>query len=167
MLHPDKKFNQRLVLCNILVLFGLMIFYQVKQPEASPPAIIAKPDTVYSDKPIIPVAVASKAIPAKVAIHKADTVARQQLEKQTIVTGIRKARDKLEVQKMDPLGIAVQEDYPLPEPELIKEIRIDTSGNVEVISEDPKKANRRKRFKKIGNTVLVAVAFVVGVLIAK
>lgn len=125
-------------------------------------------DTVYVPVPYqdtVYVPVEKQTLPNKITIYKEDTVRRKRLEKDTLVTGIRIAPGKMEVEKLAPLGTTLVSEFKgIPE---YATIAMDASGHVSITA-DPdavKKAKCKRFLKKAWNTAktvgIVAAAIII------
>ena len=129
------------------------------------PTVVQQPgriDTVYVGKPM-PIAVIDTAAatkPAKVVVHTADTAARTKAEKQDIITAVEVNRNLVVVEKLDPRGIGIRQEYKLPE---LAAVKIDGNGQAQ-ISPD-RQAKRRKFLRKVGIVAAGAGGFVLGLVL--
>ena len=113
-------------------------------------------DTIYVDKPYKEIVIKKVEIevPKTVYIYKTDTVFREKLIRDTLITSIELDRKLARIHTITPLGMPLIKEYNLPQ---FRQIQIDHEGNLAI---KPKKL-RRKRFwrnvERVG--IFIAGAF--------
>lgn len=142
------------VLCLILAWSTFQSRQQLAELE-NRPSVVAQPDTVYVDKPyeVKVVEYRDRAVPVQVKVYPPDTLLRDTLERQDIITQVRLTKRVLTIDRIDPKGITFSEQYSLPEQlHKLHSIRIDHLGQVEV------KPRKKHRVLKAGLVLIGAGA---------
>lgn len=93
-------------------------------------------------------------VPKTVFVYKTDTVFRQRIEKDTLITGIEITNEIAKIHTLTPKGIPIVREYPMPE---FKQITIDHEGNTQI-----KRKKNRKRLKNTLRTISSAALFISG-----
>lgn len=123
----------------------------------SEPATYMMPDTVFVDRPYKEIVVkeVEKVVPKTVVVYKADTIYRQQIEKDTLITGVEITNEIAKIHTITPKGIPIVREYPMPE---FKQITIDHEGNTQI-----KRKRKPKRLKNTLQTIGLSASFLGGV----
>jgi len=90
---------------------------------------VPKTDTIYSKQPYKIDTLKIKSPPEKVIIYVPDTIIRMQVEKDTIILGIRNKRKKIEVDRIAPNGLIQTEVHKLG---FLNTYAINHKGNVKI-----------------------------------
>jgi hypothetical protein len=138
--QPETRRNSKTI--TILVLLCLLLagysVWDYMQPL--PPPVYQAPKVVYKEKILRDTVRITVVTPPIVkTIYLPDTVRRARLEKGTLVTGVKRdaKRQMLEVETMDPKGVAIVSEYPIKKHEAFV---ISATGEVQVT---PEKEQRR------------------------
>jgi len=117
-------------------------------------------DTIYVDKSYQEIVIKEVEVirPTTVYVYKTDTVFRQQLEKDTLISGIEITPKIAKVHTITPKGLPLVKEYPLLP---YKHISLDYEGNMSI--KQKKHPKRRKFFKQLGQIGI----FIGGVLLGK
>jgi hypothetical protein len=145
----------------IISLLALLLFKIIS--DKNTPTIEYVTDTVYIEKNIPVIEIKEVVKPQVVKIYIRDSLAREAAENGNIITGIESKKKKLNIHTIQPNGIPSIAEYNIPH---LPAFKIDGQGRVEFSQKELKKIKRRQQWRKIGNTALIAGAFVVGVLAA-
>ena len=136
--------------------------YVYNQPE---PDTVRKKEFIHDTVRLVKTVYRFK--PSKVVVYeKPDTLRRAAIAADTLISGLELSGNCLEIQTISPLGISTVADFKLPEPAMLH-LTIDHKGNLEVQPDWKaiRRLERRKKWRKVGNWVLMAGAFAVGVLV--
>lgn len=154
--------TDRKIIYALLAVIAAIILAWLLWPSPPAPLGITRIDTVFVSKPlpIQHIDSASITLPYRVLIYKKDSIARQQAEKQDIITYVAIERGVLIIDKLTPRGIGIREEHKLPE---LAKIEIDGTGKTSVIED--KRAKRKKWWRKAGHKAAVVGAAVAGVLV--
>lgn len=118
--------------------------------------VYMKPDTVFVDRPYKEIVIkeVEKEVPKTVVVYKIDTVYREQIEKDTLITAVEITEEIAKIHTITPKGIPLIQEYPMPE---FKHIQIDHEGNTKI-----KRKKNRKRLKNTLRTIAASAIFVGG-----
>lgn len=153
----------RILLLALAVLIVVLAFQnkaqraQIDHLEAQRPA---KPDTVFVNKPykVEVIKYRDRAVPVQVKVYQPDTVLRDTMVHDTLISAIKLRKKQLVIDRIDPKGIVYSNKYPLPRH---YDLQIDYSGHVRV-------KKRRQLLKKTGIVVGIGVTVGIGyVLLVK
>ena len=120
-----------------------------------PPLILT--DTVYVDKPYKQIVIKEVEVekPVKVYMYKTDTVYRERIEKDTLITSVELTPKLAKIHTITPEGLPLIAEFPLPE---YRDIKIDHEGNMEV----KRKRKQRKFWRRIERVGLFIGGMIVG-----
>lgn len=106
---------------------------------------IVTTDTIYIDKPYKEIVIKEieVEVPKTVYIYKRDTIYREILEKDTLISSIEIDRQTATIHTITPLGIPQIKEYNLPP---FRQLRIDHEGNFAIT---PQKRNRKKFWRTV------------------
>ena len=119
---------------------------------------VIKTDTVYVNKPYKEIVIKEVEIekPVKVLIYKTDTVFRQKLERDTLISGVKLNLDKATIHSITPNGVPLVKVYSLKQ---FSEAKIDHKGNLKV----SRKKNRHKALRRNLNRAVIFIGgFIIG-----
>ena len=136
--------------------------YVYNQPE---PDTVRKKEFIHDTVHLVKTVYRFK--PSKVVVYeKPDTLRRAAIAADTLISGLELSGNCLEIQTISPAGISSVADFKLPEPTMLH-LTIDHKGNLEVLPDWKaiRKANRKARWRKVGNWCLMSGAFMVGVVV--
>lgn len=104
-------------------------------------------DTIYVDKPYKEIVIkeVEVIIPTTVYVYKTDTVFRQKLEKDTLISGIEITPKKAKIHTITPRGLPLIKEYPLLP---YQRFSLDYEGNLSI--QQKKHPKRKKFFKTLG-----------------
>jgi hypothetical protein len=156
---------RKIIYAIACLLVALLFFSLGKACRPTPPAGRPVPDTVFVHRPATPIEVSRPEMPVEVKVYPADTITRKTAETKTIITSIRKKKQFLTVQKIEPGGRILEEKIDLTLPDIT--FTIDGQGNLELASNSHRKARRKKFFKRLGQGAAIGAAFLAGILIAQ
>jgi hypothetical protein len=127
------------LLCLILGWSTYQTRQRLAELEAQPP-VVAKPDTVYIAKPykVKVVEYRDRAVPAQVKVYPTDTLLRDTLEQQPLITEVQVKRRQLTIARIDPKGEVTSDHYPLPKH--LHSLTIDHAGHVAIRTKKPRRA---------------------------
>ena len=127
-------------LMGVLASGILMYLFWTEGCLHSPAPTMIRTDTVYVDKPYKEIVIKEVEVekPVKVYIYKTDTVYRERIERDTLITSIELTPKLAKIHTITPEGLPLIAEYPLPE---FGDIKIDHEGNMEV-----KRKRRRRKF---------------------
>lgn len=126
----------------LLVIGGLLVWYFWPTPTVVQSE--GRIDTVYINKVLPRDTVMIPSAPQIVRIYLPDTAARAKAEKGDIVTAVNVSRNLVTVEKLDPRGIGIRQEYHLPE---LAAVRIDGNGQAQITPD--RKAKRQKFWRKM------------------
>jgi hypothetical protein len=123
--------------------------------EVVPVLDTVKVPVILPIKPKAPVVVP---VLTKLQVRK-DLPRRQVLEKQTLILGMRKTKDSIFVQTINPKGIILENSY--PEVYAMGKFEIDSTGNLHInpaeFLTDQRRARRKANWQKIWRTTKTVV----------
>ena len=162
---------------GLKILLGLMVFTlfdwvlrlewplpchfprETTQPATAQQTVSIKPKIVYVDKvkhDTIRIKGKNVYVPYEKKNYLPDTARRQRMERDTLIAGVKLKGNRLQIDRIDPRGVVVEENILLPENGLTDgtELQIDAQGKA-MVQVDPKEARKTKRrqfWRKVGNT---------------
>ena len=115
-------------------------------------------DTIYVNKPYKEIVIQEVEVekPVKVFVYRTDTVYRERIELDTLITSVQITPRVAKIHTITPEGLPMIKEYPLPQ---FREIIIDHQGNMKV--------KRKKRRRKFWRTMERVGIFAGGILIGK
>ena len=140
------------------LIFGFILFSKgCFTPE--PIIMTVRPDTVFVDKPYQEVVIkrVEVEIPTKVYIYKVDTVFRNRIEKDTLISSIEFTPKFARIHTITPLGKPVVKAYSL---ENYKSVALDYEGRMAIKKQ--KHPKRKKLLKTLGKIGLFIGGFYTG-----
>ncbi|MBL4898807.1 MAG: hypothetical protein JKX76_04050 [Colwellia sp.] len=128
----------------------------------SPAPTFIQTDTIYVDKPYREIVIKKVEVekPVKVFIYKTDTVYRERIERDTLITSVELTPKLAKIHTITPQGLPMINEYPIME---YKEIKIDHDGNMMV----KRKKGRRKFWRTMERVGVFIAGFYVGKQLAK
>ena len=109
---------------------------------------IVQTDTVFIDKPYKVIELKEVEKPIKVTIYKTDTIYRDQLIQDTLITFIEIQPKLAKVHTLTPQGLPLIKDYPLPP--TFQKIQINHQGDVNITSKKIKHQKFWRNAERIG-----------------
>ncbi|MDC3220640.1 hypothetical protein OAT71_02380 [Flavobacteriales bacterium] len=109
---------------------------------------LVKTDTVYVNKPYKVIEIKEVAKPVRVEVYKRDTVLREKLIQDTLITGIEIKKKEIRIHRLTPLGIVLIDEYNIQD---VTGMTLNYEGKLEV-----KKKKRRKLWRNLERIGLVA-----------
>lgn len=132
---------------------------ETTQPATARRTVSIKPKIVYVDKvkhDTIRIKGENVYVPYEKKIYLPDTARRGRMERDTLIAGVKLKGNRLQIDRIDPRGVVVEENLLLPENGLTDggELQIDAQGKamVQIDPKEARKAKRRKFWRKVGNT---------------
>ncbi|MBL4753235.1 MAG: hypothetical protein JKY52_06530 [Flavobacteriales bacterium] len=139
----------------------LYLFWAEGCLHSTGPSII-QTDTIYVDKPYKEIIIKEVEVekPVKVYIYKTDTVYRERIERDTLITSVELTPRLAKIHTITPEGLPLITEYPLPEH---RDIKIDHKGNMEV----KRKRRRRKFWRRMERVGILVGGTLIGSRLAK
>jgi hypothetical protein len=109
-------------------------------------------DTIYVDRPYMEVVVQKIEVPKKVFVYLTDSVFREGIEKDTLITGLEITPSLAQIHTITPKGLSIIREYPLPK---YRELKIDHQGQLRV-----KRKKHKKFWKRAGQIGLFLSGFI-------
>ena len=114
-------------------------------------------DTIYINKPYERIVVQKIEVPREVLIYRRDTIFREQMEKDTLISGLQFTPRKLTLHSITPEGQPLVKKYPLA---AFRELKVDHKGNLQI--KKVKHPKRRKLFRTLGKIGLFVGGYYAG-----
>jgi hypothetical protein len=147
-----NAWEKRLFLILALGL-AFVIGWRMTEPKESPNFVNIRKDSVDHIKPIAPI---TNNYPTRIIYQTViDTSRRKEVEKQTIITGVKIDGNEVSIQKIDSAGKITQEVHKVEEG---SKVLIDNKG-----FEEKKRTKAGKLIRKVGKVAVKGLA-VVGVI---
>ncbi len=145
-------------LTGLALAFWLFLFCYGALPSSNAYIQATTTDTVFVDRPYEKVVIKKIEVvkPVKVYIYERDTVYRQKIERDTLITALELSPKLAKIHTITPMGLPLVRAYPIQE---FKQIDIDHKGSTKI-----KKAKHPRR-KKVLKVLVKAGVFIGGVFV--
>ena len=164
----NRNFWLLIIGFNLMIYGMILTIYRVNKPIQR---ATTKTDTIFKQviltdtvKIVVPV---RREVPVRVEVYLPDTIRRQRLERDTIVSGLKYQDKRIEIQTISPLGSVEVKGYEVDFGPRIESVEVDNRGNLAVVVDEKEvlKQRRKSRWRKIGNYSLMVGSFVLGAIL--
>ena len=166
MVKKILKYCICLIVC-VSVGYGLIYAYRnITLSDRIANGGLYKTDSVYTNRPYELKEIENIQKPNKVVVYQVDTLIRNQVEKDTIITGVTITENQLSIEKITPKGLIFIDTYNLKFDD-IKKVEINNKGQLQVINKKPLFRFFKKQAKWVVPVGLILVGVIIGGAVSK